>query len=152
LSLKTYSFYFLLELLDDAVDVVRGRSFWCTDPLSLFELLFNLEPLWARAAAAAAASSACFLLSINDCSKRSSSSFISGLVMSRALPVPKMLEAFDDPSGSAGTFAATGTVRGKSFNWGRPSSETGVAWIKRLFHIKRVFLKKITKEPSDCKV
>ena len=38
-----------------------------------------------------------------------------------------MLDAFDDPSGSAGALTVTGTVRGKSLSCGRPSNETGVA-------------------------
>lgn len=73
---------------------------------------------------AASSSAACCLLIANECSRRSSNSFISGLFMSRALPLPKMLEAFADSAASVA--AAVGTDRGRSKSFGRPSGATSI--------------------------
>jgi len=88
------------------------------------ELLAEVAFALASSASAAAAAAACWRLSTSDCSRRSSSSFISGLLMSRGLPVPNMLDAVETvPSGEL----LTGTVLGKRRSGLRPSAIDEVA-------------------------
>ena len=109
--------HFLFELFDDVVEVVLGRSVGDELTTSL-ELLVQALVL-ATSASAAAAAAACCRLRTSDCSRRSSSSLISGLLMSLGLPVPNILDA------GKVLFSGellTGTVLGKSRSGLRPSA------------------------------
>jgi hypothetical protein len=109
--------HFLFELVDDVVEVVLSRSGGDELTASL-ELLADALAL-AISASAAAAAAACWRLRTSDCSRRSSSSFISGLLMSLGLPVPNILDAVEVLfSGEV----LTGTVLGKSRSGLRPSA------------------------------
>ncbi len=66
----------------------------------------------------------CCLLSIRVFSRRSSSSLISGLFMSRGLPVPNMLAFLPKSSWSLGAGSA-GFVRGNRLSGLRPSVDGG---------------------------
>ena len=88
------------------------------------QLLLSLLLLLASCSAAAA-SAACFLLIARLCSRRSSSSFISGLLTSRGLPLPKISIL---PEGSP---TCVGTERGSRLSFGRPSGATSLLFQNR---------------------
>lgn len=109
LKIQKNSSYFLFELFDDVVDVVLKRS---------LPSAARAAAARAASASAAAAAAACCRLNTSDCSRRSSSSFISGLLMSLGLPVPNMLDTVVDVSPAW----LIGTVRGKRLSGLRPSA------------------------------
>lgn len=119
-----------MDLIEDVFESVLRRVWLLLDDPAL---LLKSSKTFADAV--------CCRLTVNVCSRRSSSSLISGLFISRGFPVPNMLDFLSDKSPSS----TTGFERGNRTNGLRPSREaafgTSLIFQEYKIHIYETFNK-----------